>query len=62
MELEVQGLAGAEHGKRLPDRINCRNGDRAGGDPTVDDQNVDLARRMPQNATDPQRTVATTPQ
>ena len=28
MELEVQGLTGAGHGARRPDRINHRNGDR----------------------------------
>ena len=58
------GPAGAEHGKRLPDpgSTAATATGPAGGDPTVDDQNVDLARRMPQNATDPQRTVATAPQ
>ncbi len=28
MELEVQGLTGAEHGERAPERINQRNGYR----------------------------------
>jgi len=28
MELEVQGLTGAEHGERTPERINHRNGYR----------------------------------